>query len=494
MTTRRFGPSLLLLVLAAASVVATQPVAAQVLRIDDIDASRFVDKNEIRFYVDLLDRDGTVVGDLKPEDVKILIDDKEIPGRKVVEEFHQTPDAVAVAIIVGAHPDYMTEYGEATPFEMAMSGVEQFVRTMRQVDKVSLWFYDEKGIQRVNSFQEGGEKTASAITRQARTMVTDDSRSAPGAPKLYRDLLTTLRKDLRDEFETIPTIKRKVIVIMSDGLDEVAKNDPQKIQSLIDEIADEAWNKGHIKIYTIGFSTISGGGGYPYLSQMSTKTNGASKALGEGAGGTDIDRAWADLADQIKRQYVISFYPEDLDGGQAVKFQIQAEVKGGKVSTVADFNTPLGEKPFNWKGLLMWVGIGLGGLLVLFLIYKLIRAWLDARANAPPPPEVVVVESGPVGASKGKLAMTKGPMAGNIFYLTDDVTTIGSIDGNSIIIEDGSVSKRHAGIKIDDLRYELADFGSTNGVFVNGRKVSKQFLKDGDEIRIGNSEMVFSLK
>jgi hypothetical protein len=87
-----------------------------------------------------------------------------------------------------------------------------------------------------------------------------------------------------------------------------------------------------------------------------------------------------------------------------------------------------------------------------------------------------------------------GPLAGELFHLTEDVTTIGRIDGNAIVIQDDAVSKRHAGIKIEDMRYELADFNSTSGTWVTGRKINKQFLKDGDEIRIGNTEMTFTLK
>ncbi len=73
---------------------------------------------------------------------------------------------------------------------------------------------------------------------------------------------------------------------------------------------------------------------------------------------------------------------------------------------------------------------------------------------------------------------------------------MGSVAGNHIHIEDSSVSKRHCAIRVDEsaLRYELADLGSTNGTFVNERKSSKCFLKDGDEIRVGNTKMVFHLK
>jgi len=85
-------------------------------------------------------------------------------------------------------------------------------------------------------------------------------------------------------------------------------------------------------------------------------------------------------------------------------------------------------------------------------------------------------------------------MAGEVFPLTEEIVTIGSVDGNHVVIYDDGVSKRHAGIKIEDMRYELADFGSTNGTWVNGRKINKQFLRDNDEIRVGNTTIEFTLK
>jgi pSer/pThr/pTyr-binding forkhead associated (FHA) protein len=39
--------------------------------------------------------------------------------------------------------------------------------------------------------------------------------------------------------------------------------------------------------------------------------------------------------------------------------------------------------------------------------------------------------------------------------------------------------------------YELADLGSTNGIYVNGHRVPKKTLEEGDVIRVGNSELIF---
>ena len=95
----------------------------------------------------------------------------------------------------------------------------------------------------------------------------------------------------------------------------------------------------------------------------------------------------------------------------------------------------------------------------------------------------------------GKLLARTGPLHGRTFYIVDETTTMGSADGNSIILSDTTVSKKHAGIKVrEGNRYELHDFGSTNGVFINGRRISKQFLKDGDVIKIGDTELIFSIE
>jgi pSer/pThr/pTyr-binding forkhead associated (FHA) protein len=88
-----------------------------------------------------------------------------------------------------------------------------------------------------------------------------------------------------------------------------------------------------------------------------------------------------------------------------------------------------------------------------------------------------------------------GPVHGRRFYLTEETTTIGKDANNAIVLKDGTVSKRHAGVRIKDgKRYEVHDFGSSNGTFVNERRVSKQFLKDGDVIKLGETEMIFTLE
>ena len=94
-------------------------------------------------------------------------------------------------------------------------------------------------------------------------------------------------------------------------------------------------------------------------------------------------------------------------------------------------------------------------------------------------------------APMARLEFILGPMANQVLQLADEVTTIGSVAGNTVVLADPAVSRKHAGIRKVDSNYELADLGSTNGVYVNGHKVPKKTLEPGDIIRVGNTEAVF---
>jgi hypothetical protein len=94
-------------------------------------------------------------------------------------------------------------------------------------------------------------------------------------------------------------------------------------------------------------------------------------------------------------------------------------------------------------------------------------------------------------APVARLEFILGPMANQTLPLDGEVTTIGSVAGNTVVLADPAVSRKHAGIRKIDSSYELADLGSTNGVYVNGHKVPKKTLEPGDIIRVGNTEAVF---
>src|SRR5215213_10120540 len=61
-----------------------------------------------------------------------------------------------------------------------------------------------------------------------------------------------------------------------------------------------------------------------------------------------------------------------------------------------------------------------------------------------------------------------------------------SSDLDMVLVED-MVSRKHAKIVTEERTVSIQDLGSTNGTFVNGEKIRKVELKDGDRILIGTS-------
>ena len=68
--------------------------------------------------------------------------------------------------------------------------------------------------------------------------------------------------------------------------------------------------------------------------------------------------------------------------------------------------------------------------------------------------------------------------------LSQGVVTIGRMPDNLIHIDNPAVSGHHAKISWETDHYVLEDNNSTNGTYVNNRRVSKAALHDGDEILI----------
>ena len=65
--------------------------------------------------------------------------------------------------------------------------------------------------------------------------------------------------------------------------------------------------------------------------------------------------------------------------------------------------------------------------------------------------------------------------------------TIGRVQGNDIVLPKGNVSKRHARVLLKDGKFIIVDLKSTNGTYVNGRKITSPLvIKGSDKIYIGD--------
>ena len=77
------------------------------------------------------------------------------------------------------------------------------------------------------------------------------------------------------------------------------------------------------------------------------------------------------------------------------------------------------------------------------------------------------------------------------FPLIEQLTSIGREERNHICLSDKSVSRHHASLQRVFRGFTIQDEGSTNGTRVNGRLITKQFLKHRDLIEVGKYHMRF---
>ena len=69
--------------------------------------------------------------------------------------------------------------------------------------------------------------------------------------------------------------------------------------------------------------------------------------------------------------------------------------------------------------------------------------------------------------------------------------TIGREESCGVILDDPTVSSEHAAIVFEHGRFVLYDLAARNHTYLNGQRIQRQMLYDNDEIRLGNSVLVF---
>lgn len=74
--------------------------------------------------------------------------------------------------------------------------------------------------------------------------------------------------------------------------------------------------------------------------------------------------------------------------------------------------------------------------------------------------------------------------------LSKRTTTLGRSRDCDVSVSDANASRHHAEIRHIGLDYFLVDLGSTNGTYVNGQRVRRHAIADGDRIVIGTTEMI----
>ncbi len=97
---------------------------------------------------------------------------------------------------------------------------------------------------------------------------------------------------------------------------------------------------------------------------------------------------------------------------------------------------------------------------------------------------------------RATLTVMSGVNAGQVFALEQDACMVGRDRDAEVRIEDAGISRIHARItRTTADQYFVEDLNSTNGTFIDGRRIQRAELRTGDHIQFGpNAALSFSLK
>lgn len=490
--------TLLLLTFASAGVQAQN---LNTLRLEIRKAE--VVEGQFHVFFSFLDPSQVAIKELTIEQLQLLSGEDQVEvklNEPALQLFADSNFSVAVMFVVA---NYRAFNEQSTKSRAA---IIEFIGKMRSQDVVGVVHYGD-------TYHYTGATTESNLAVEAVTAIKD---SDDGIPRFFAALSQALRKFEQD----IKDVDLRYLIIVSDGYgpwvgDKTSQSRDRKVEQTAKRLEEL-----QITPLIIGYSPTADpeDQGVTMLRQLAARSKGTYRGPNDRE---EIFTALEQAYQEVYNSHVLTFKTDIFEKNKTHKIRLLAKTKSLEAkSPPAEIFVPEPPGPD-----LLWFIVGGSACLLLGLIVAIIVGFVvwqrKKKANAPEPyyeepvpvggPMPMAPAAGMVAPAMAqaaaaqyddspppnyfaKLKAVSGSLHGRTFYVVEEQTTIGRVDGNNVMLPDGSVSSKHAGIRVrDGNRFELHDFGSTNGVFINGKRIKKQFLKDGDKVRIGDIEFVFSV-
>jgi hypothetical protein len=404
------------------------------LQLDDVHAQATAERR-VELYVRALTERGTPVGALQPKDFAIREDGKLVdPDGVDVMLLEDSKRGVAVVLALDLSPT-MSE-----PFEEAKQAALGFVDRIGSHDRVAVLGF-AGSVEDVAGFTASRPDVRKSIDALKPKTEPAPTRAFDG---IYRAVeLIRAEKDLP---------RRGIVIVFSDGQD----GGSDKTLDEVIELSKGGLGEARVLLFTIGYPTGYGDAGLPNLKRLARET-GAEYAQADA--GTPLTRFYGDIWTQLMKSWVVRF-PADLDGKvHDIEVTVDGQAQDSRTGQYPYVSTGL------WKivlgAVLALVAIGAG---VFFLVLR----------------------------PGGQVVFQTGPKRGTSVKLRRGRNRIGQIaEGNDIVINLDTVSRRHAEIWVDGRRAEIKDLDSTNGTYVNEKPIRTSPLRSGDRIRIADVELQY---
>ncbi|MBP7126249.1 FHA domain-containing protein [Myxococcota bacterium] len=462
-------------------------VEAAPLKVRSFGTQDYAESGGLSFTVSAQDENGPLE-ELQQGEWRLLLGDREVEAQAQVTPFSSvTPSRTAVLILIPAtqafvKPDDSAKAGSdraRTPFQYAWDGLAALKTQVRDEDTLMVGCYNES---RVLPSEISGKAAAASSIRLPEDLSTVAEKCASGDASGEAPRLPTLLMDgIKGFMAKTPGRQRYVVVIVSDGQssEEIQENWARSLQTQ----SSDRW----VEVYVVGLEeNLRGedlqrlGAAGVYRAAVARRALTAQmKELGPWLSGRGVYQVQWQVQDRLSRKNA----------------EMTLVARRGKDEYRSD-PVPVGnlQRKTGWVRMVLLIAVAVVGLVILVLVVRLIVLAAAARRRRQQEEQARAAAESYDGPSRGRLIVREGPAQNRTFHLVEDVSYIGRAPDNHVCIPDSSVGKRHCSITISkDRSYLLEDMQSVNGVRVNGQKVLKVFLKDGDSIRLGSTEMQFRL-
>ena len=460
----------------------------------------------LRVSVSMISFEGKVIDAPEAASIKLVVNGGKLDAPLGIGTFGATAGDLAIVFVV------QTSLGFTDVLPVVASALDDAVLAVAsERTQIAILTYGES----LGSGKFGGAKSARG---KILAIASDGSVGEPLLLDTLERALVLLKK-AKTKPEGRPL--RKMIVAISDGRD--ASSDRERVVRIATRAAKE-----DVRIHAFAYSPKDVRRPLLLLGELSKRSLGTFRWIRGGKADSWIP-AFEQLQTEIAKQLVLTFYLASDDDVAGKKLRI-ATTGRAEVISLNEHKIPVagcagepcdpgtyctGERcvaprPPHRRGVLGWIAmigaIGLGAIVALgsigFMMSK--RQQAAARRAAMPPggiaavrkakpsraPPQVALPIQPVGA-RPRVQVLSGPRTGEELALKHGFF-FGKAPGCDLLLDDGHTSGHHAQVTMDPAGIcVLHDYGSTNGTFVNGVRITNVTLEHGATIRIGSTEFRF---
>lgn len=115
---------------------------------------------------------------------------------------------------------------------------------------------------------------------------------------------------------------------------------------------------------------------------------------------------------------------------------------------------------------------------------------IDARFDHTPVVEARNLALATASRRSAALLVLRGRALGRVYRIDSGRALMGRAATADIVLEDDGMSRYHAVVTREDETHHIEDLGSRNGVIVNGFKITRHTLEEGDRIQLGAATLL----